>query len=49
MQLAFIIIAGLILLVGASYLIMIIYDIPVRKYLSNKRSERLAKQEAGGV
>ncbi len=46
LQLTFIIIAGLILLVGASYLVMVIYDIPVRKYLSNKRNERLAKQKA---
>ena len=37
MQLALIIIAGLILLVGAAYFVMIIYDIPVRKYLSSKR------------
>jgi peptidoglycan/LPS O-acetylase OafA/YrhL len=49
MQLAFIIITALILLVGAAYLVMVIYDIPVRKYLSNKRKERLAKQKAGGV
>jgi peptidoglycan/LPS O-acetylase OafA/YrhL len=49
MQLALIIIAGLILLVGASYLVMIIYDIPVRKYLSDKRNTRLAKQKAGNV
>ena len=37
MQLTFIIIAGLFLLVGAAYLVMVIYDIPVRKYLSNKK------------
>ncbi len=43
--LAFIIIAGVILLVGVSYLVMIFYDTPVRKYLSDKRSERLAKQK----
>jgi peptidoglycan/LPS O-acetylase OafA/YrhL len=48
-QLAFIIITGLILLVGAAYLIMVVYDIPVRKYLSDKRNERLAKQKAGSV
>jgi peptidoglycan/LPS O-acetylase OafA/YrhL len=47
-QLALIIIAGLILLVGASYLVMVIYDIPVRKYLTDKRNARLAKQKAGG-
>jgi len=49
MQLAFIIISGVILLVVASYLVMVIYDIPVRKYLSHKRNERLARQKAGGV
>lgn len=43
-RLAFIIIASLILLIGISYLVMILYDIPVRKYLSNKRNESLAKQ-----
>ncbi|MES2277478.1 MAG: acyltransferase [Bacteroidota bacterium] len=43
MQLAVIIVAGLILLVGAAYLVMVIYDIPVRKYLSDKRKERLIK------
>jgi len=48
-QLALIIICGLILLVGAAYLVMMVYDIPVRKYLSDKRNERLAKQKAGGV
>ena len=49
MQLAFIIIAALILLIGAAYLIMIAYDFPVRKYLNNKRKEGLAKQKAGDV
>lgn len=43
MQLTFIIIAGLILLVGAAYLVMVIYDIPVRKYLSDRRNKRLIK------
>jgi peptidoglycan/LPS O-acetylase OafA/YrhL len=42
-QLALIIISALILLVGAAYLVMVIYDIPVRKYLSDKRNKRLAK------
>ncbi|MRG47311.1 acyltransferase family protein [Chitinophaga sp. SYP-B3965] len=37
MQLTLIIIAGLILLVGAAYLVMVVYDIPVRKYLSERR------------
>ena len=48
-QLAFIIITALILLVGASYLVMVVYDFPIRKYLSDKRRERLAKQKAGDV
>jgi len=49
MQLALIITAALILLVATAYLIMIVYDIPVRKYLNNKRNERLAKQKSGDV
>ena len=49
MQLAFIIITSLILLVGAAYVIMILYDIPVRKYLSNRRRERFEKHEAGDI
>jgi peptidoglycan/LPS O-acetylase OafA/YrhL len=49
MQLALIIIAGLVLLVSAAYLVMVIYDIPVRKYLTNKRKEKFFKQKAGGV
>ena len=49
MQLALIITAALILLVATAYLIMIVYDIPVRKYLNNKRNERLAKQKSDDV
>ena len=45
-QLALIITAGIILLVGVSYLVMIMYDIPVRKYLSDRRIQRLARQNA---
>jgi len=37
-QLAFIVIAALILLVGAAYLVMVLYDTPVRKYFSDKRN-----------
>ena len=37
MQLALIITAGTILVVAASYLVMVVYDIPIRKYLSDKR------------
>ncbi|HET7002347.1 MAG TPA: hypothetical protein VFI33_13590, partial [Puia sp.] len=46
MQLALIITAGIMLTVGAAYLVMIFYDIPVRKYLNDKRNERLAEQKA---
>ena len=45
-QLALIIITSLILLVGAAYLVMVIYDIPVRKYLSRKRNEKLSRETA---
>lgn len=45
-QLTFIIIAALILLIGAAYLVMVIYDIPVRKYLTDKRNRRLARLES---
>ena len=36
-QLTLIVISGLILLVGFAYLVMTIYDIPVRKYLNDKQ------------
>ena len=36
-ELTFIIISGVILLVGFAYLVMRFYDIPVRKYLTRKR------------
>lgn len=36
-QLALIVAAGIILLVGAAYLVMVAYDSPVRKYLSGKK------------
>ena len=49
LQLTLIIITGLIGLVGTAYLVMVIYDIPVRKYLSDKRNKRLARQNAGNV
>jgi len=47
-QLALIIIVSLILLVAFAYLVMVVYDIPVRRYLSKKRSEGLAKRETKG-
>jgi peptidoglycan/LPS O-acetylase OafA/YrhL len=43
MHLAFITIAGLIVLVGAAYLVMVIYDIPLRRYLSDKWNKRIAR------
>jgi peptidoglycan/LPS O-acetylase OafA/YrhL len=42
-QLVFIIATGVTALVGIAYLVMEIYDIPVRRYLSNKRKQDLAK------
>lgn len=41
-QLTLIVISGLILLVGFAYLVMTIYDIPVRKYLNEKFVRRKA-------
>ncbi len=43
-QLTWIIMCGLIFVIVASWLIMIFYDIPVRKYLSDMRRDRLGKQ-----
>lgn len=40
MQLTFIVITATILLIAAAYLVMIAYDIPLRKYLNDKRSKR---------
>jgi peptidoglycan/LPS O-acetylase OafA/YrhL len=42
MQLTLIIINSLILLVGFAYLVMVIYDIPLRKYLNSKRVKKTA-------
>ena len=42
-QLAFIIIISEILLVGFAYLVMVVYDIPVRGYLSDRRKQGLVK------
>lgn len=44
-QLIFIIATAVILLVGFAYFVMVIYDIPLRKYLTNKRKEKIAKQK----
>lgn len=40
-ELSFIIITGVILLVGFAYLVMVLYDIPVRRYLNKKRKQGL--------
>lgn len=39
MQLTFIILSGLVLLVAAAYLVMVIYDVPVRAYFSKRRKK----------
>jgi peptidoglycan/LPS O-acetylase OafA/YrhL len=39
-ELALVVISGIILLVGFAYLVMMLYDIPVRKYLSEKFIKR---------
>lgn len=44
LQLTFIIIAMTILLIGLAYLVMVFYDVPLRKYLSNKRNKRNRKK-----
>ena len=41
MHLTLIIVAGVVLLTGAAYLVMVIYDIPVRRYLSDKRAGKV--------
>jgi peptidoglycan/LPS O-acetylase OafA/YrhL len=38
-QIVFIVIGGLMLLVGMAYLAMVAYDIPVRRYLDSKRQQ----------
>jgi peptidoglycan/LPS O-acetylase OafA/YrhL len=38
-KLVFMVITGVSILVGMAYLAMVIYDIPIRKYLSNKRKQ----------
>ncbi len=45
-QLAIIIIAGVLFLIGIAYLAMVIYDVPVRKYLNKKRQQSTALVES---
>ena len=40
-ELTIVVITGTILLVGFAYLVMVIYDIPVRRYLTAKRQQKL--------
>ena len=47
--LTLIIIAGLVLTIVASWLVMKFYDIPVRKYLTEKRNKRFARQKLRGL
>ncbi len=42
-QLVIVVVSGVILLLGFAYLVMRFYDIPFRKYLSDKRKNRLSK------
>ena len=39
-ELSVIIIIGTILLIGIAYLVMVLYDIPLRRYLTNRRKQR---------
>ncbi|TKK71054.1 acyltransferase [Ilyomonas limi] len=40
-ELAYVIIIGIFFLIGIAYLAMVLYDLPVRKYLTKKRQEAL--------
>ncbi|MCR4030792.1 MULTISPECIES: acyltransferase family protein [Flavobacterium] len=42
-QLVLIVTASVVLLVGFAYLVMVIYDIPLRNFLNKKRKEKLEK------
>jgi peptidoglycan/LPS O-acetylase OafA/YrhL len=44
-QLTYVIVTSIILLIGLAWLVMVAYDIPVRKYLSEKR-KRFVKLNA---
>lgn len=48
LQLTLIIIAGLVLLTGMAYLVMVVYDMPLRKYLNDRRSKAMTTEDAGG-
>lgn len=40
-ELTLVVIGGTLLLVGFAYLMMVIYDVPLRRYLSNERQQKL--------
>jgi peptidoglycan/LPS O-acetylase OafA/YrhL len=46
-HLALIVTSGVLVMVGFAYLVMVLYDIPVRKYLSSKRRLRREIKIAG--
>lgn len=48
-QLTFIVIIATILLVGFAYLVMVFYDIPLRKLLSDKWKEKIAKEKVRDI
>jgi peptidoglycan/LPS O-acetylase OafA/YrhL len=48
-ELTFVVIAGTILLVGFAYAIMKLYDVPVRKYLANRRLKALRLEAKADV
>lgn len=44
LELTLIIVVSTIVLVGFAYLVMVVYDVPLRKYLTSKWRSKLAKQ-----
>jgi len=46
-QLTLIVILGTISLIVFAYLVMVFYDIPLRKYLSDKQKEKIARRNEG--
>ena len=47
MHLKLIVILGTISLIAFAYLVMVFYDIPLRKYLSDKQKEKIARRNEG--
>ncbi len=45
LQLACVIITGIILLIGFAYIVMKVYDMPIRKYLNERLKKKFAKQQ----